>query len=154
MLGEASTSFDDLQKGPVLLLGAYNNDWTMRLTNKMRYRFAMDSENNAWWIIDEEKPESKIGFLKVDRNIPQTDDYAIVARTFDPQTREPMIIVAGVAPAGTHAAGEFLTNPIYLNEFAKTAPRNWQERNMQLLIHTSVIDGAAGPPHVVGSYFW
>lgn len=130
MLGEASTSFGDLQKGPVLLLGAYNNDWTMRLTSKMRYRFAMDSENNAWWITDEEKPGTKIGFLKVDRNIPQTDDYAIVARIFDPQTKEPTIVVAGVPPAGTHAAGEFLTNPIYLNEFAKTAPHNWRERNM------------------------
>jgi hypothetical protein len=154
MLGEASTSFDDLQKGPVLLLGAYNNDWTMRLTSKMRYQFAMDSENNAWWITDEEKPGTKIGFLKVDANLPYTDDYAIVVRTFDPQTREPTIIVAGVAPAGTHAAGEFLTDPIYLNEFAKTAPRNWQQRNMELLIHTNVIDGAAGPPHVVGSSFW
>jgi hypothetical protein len=48
ILGESSTTFADLRNGPVVLIGAFNNDWTMRLMGPMRFSFERD--NNTFWI--------------------------------------------------------------------------------------------------------
>ena len=151
--GEAATTFGDLQKGPAVLLGAYNNDWTMRLMEPMRFHFGLDPDNYIWWIEDRQKPGVEIGALRLD-SLDLAGDYALVARTFDPQTRQPIIFIAGLLPYGTQAAGEFLTNPQYLDEFSKKAPHDWQSKNMELLIYTNIVDNEAGPPQVVASYFW
>jgi hypothetical protein len=154
MRPEGSTTFADLQKGPVVLLGAFDNDWTMRVTDSMRFHFVMDAEKSKWWIADRQRPDVEIGALRLDMERPTSSDYAIVARLFDPQTRQPVVVIAGVSPYGTHAAGEFLTNPQYLDEFSKKAPHDWQTKNMELLIYTNIVDNEAGPPQVVASYFW
>ena len=62
--------------------------------------------------------------------------------------------VGGVAYWGTIAAGEFLTDPKYMDEVAKTAPPGWERKNMQIVIGTSVIAGNCGPPRVLATYFW
>ena len=154
MRGEAATTFGDLQKGPVVLLGAYNNDWTMRLMEPMRFHFGMDPGNYKWWIEDRQRPELQIGAAQVGKISSLVEDYALVARTFDSQTKQPIIFIAGLSPFATQAAGEFLTNPQYLDEFSKKAPHDWQTKNMELLIHTNIVDNEAGPPQVVASYFW
>ena len=151
--GEGSTTFSDLQKGPVVLLGAFNNDWTMRVTKSMRFHFAMNEKTLVWWIEDRQHPGVKIGETSV-TSLHLTDDYAVVARVLDPQTLQPTIVVAGVTPLATHAAGEFLTNPLYLNEIARSAPHDWNARNMEFLIKTNIVDGDPGPPQVMAAYYW
>jgi hypothetical protein len=151
--GEASTTFVDLQKGPVVLLGAFNNDWTIRTTQSMRLHFEMDPKSLSWWIEDRQKPGVRIGEVP-QAHWPLLEDYAVVARIFDPQTQQPTIVVAGVTPSATYAAGEFITNPLYLDDFSTKAPRDWNAKNMELLIRTNIVDGDPGPPQVVASYFW
>jgi hypothetical protein len=38
--GEASTKLADLRDGPVVLIGAFNNAWTLRLTGELRFSFS------------------------------------------------------------------------------------------------------------------
>ena len=61
-------------------------------------------------------------------------------------TERIVIVVGGLTGFGTLAAGEFLTNPEYIQDFAKHAPQGWDRKNMQLVISTRVIDGTSGPP--------
>jgi hypothetical protein len=152
--GQAFTSFEDLQKGPVLLLGAFNNDWTMRLMKSMRFHLEQDPVTLTRWIADEHNRAARIGEVQVEAEGHTTEDYAIVARIFDPQTKLPTIIVAGVTAAATHAGGVFITNPAYLNNFSKSAPKNWSAENMELLIVANNVNGDSGPPRVVEIYFW
>jgi hypothetical protein len=56
--------------------------------------------------------------------------------------------------ARTIAAGALLTNPEYLERVAKQMPKNWEHRNIQLVIATKVINGHSGPPRVVDQYVW
>jgi hypothetical protein len=60
----------------------------------------------------------------------------------------------GLTGFGTIAAGEFLTDPIYLEALAKSAPRGWERKNMQLLLTTRVIHGTSGPPRILDAHFW
>jgi hypothetical protein len=34
---ENSSSFSDLREGAVVLIGAFNNEWSLRLTHQLRY---------------------------------------------------------------------------------------------------------------------
>lgn len=151
--GEASTTFNDLQKGPVVLLGAFNNDWTIRTTDSMRFHFGLDPERLSWWIEDRQKPGVKIG-EQLQSKLNSQEDYALVARTSDPQTKLAIVVVAGITPYATYAAGEFLTNPQYLDDFYQKLPPDSQKKNVEILIHTNIVDGDPGPPQVVASYFW
>jgi len=147
------TSYDDLLKGPVVLIGAYNNGWTMHFNQSMRYQFAQNSDNFQW-ISDRNDPNVKLGMEKVNQEIYGPQEYALVARVYEQETRQPAIFLGGVTPAGTLAAGEFVTNPQYLKDFLKTLPANWQTKNIELVITTNVIDNEPGPPHVVASAIW
>lgn len=152
--GEGDTSYEDLQKGPVVLVGALNNDWTMRLMRTMRFRFNEDNQTMEWWVSDEREPGVKLGLLRANSGAVITQDIAVVARIVDSETRQPTIIVAGLCPPGTEAAGEFVTNPRYLNDFLRTAPPAWQSKNLEVLLSVNVIDGQPGPPRVLATSVW
>jgi hypothetical protein len=152
--GEAETSLADLERGPSVLIGAYNNDWSILFTKSMRFNFILDVENSAWWISDQQKPGGKIGYEPISQHWRQSKDYALVARVFNQQTHQPTVMIAGILPYGTSAAGEFISNPVYLDAFAKTAPKGWLHRNMEILISTNIVGAEAGPPHVEASFFW
>jgi hypothetical protein len=81
-------------------------------------------------------------------------DYAIVSRLRDPQTEQPVVIVAGIGSWGTLAAGEFVTNPEHLKKLEAFAPKGWEQKNVQVVISTGVIRGSSGPPTVLAAHFW
>jgi hypothetical protein len=154
MRSEADTNYEDLQKGPVVLGGALNNDWTLRLMRNMRYQFNQDPKMREWWISDQKNPGAKLGRLVLTNHLQITQDLAIVARILDPETKQPTIILAGVAPGGTLAAGNFVTDPQLLRDLAGSLPANWQNKNLEILMSVNVIDGQPGPPRVISTVVW
>lgn len=151
---EAETSYEDLQKGPVVLVGALNNDWTLRLMRNMRYQFNENAQLHAWWVSDQKNPGARLGLLVLGPKVNMTQDLAVVARVLDPETKQPTIIVAGVAPEGTLGAGNFVTDPQYWKDFAASLPRNWQSKNLEILLSVNVIDSQPGPPRVLSTVIW
>jgi hypothetical protein len=51
-------------------------------------------------------------------------------------------------------AGDFTTNPALFAEFIKQAPKDWSRKNLQIVLHTKVVNDIPGPPTVVASYYW
>ncbi len=150
---ESSTSFADMRDSPVILVGALNNDWTMRLTGPMRFSF--DRDETIFWIKDQRNPASRDRAVNYSMPYLQlSEDYAIITRVLDPMTERMTVVAGGLTGYGTIAAGEFLTNPEYLDGVAKQMPKNWAHRNIQLVIATKVINGHSGPPQVVDQYVW
>ncbi len=150
---ESSTSFEDLQKSPVVLLGSFVNHWTIYLTRSMPYHFVRNTDGYQW-IADQKNPEAKIGVSRIDKYTAGQQEFGLVARIIDSETKQPIIIVAGVTPTGTLAAGLFVSDPQLLSEFLKNAPKGWQTKNMEVLLSTNVIDNQPGPPRVVASSVW
>ncbi len=151
--GLSDTSLADLRDGPVVLVGAFNNDWTLRLTGPLRFRF--QNQRPLLWVVDSRNPSANS--WKVDLSEPYlqvTDDYALISRVRDPTTGRVVVVAAGIAGWGTEAAGEFLADPKYLEEVARNAPKDWERKNMQVVITTKVIAGNSGPPSVLATYFW
>jgi hypothetical protein len=143
----------DLRKGPLILVGAFNNPWTMRLTSDLRFYFERQ-ENHTALIRDRQNPDRSwfhdpnILYSKLNQ------DYAIVSRFVNPLTEKMMVAIGGTGRDGTLAAGEFLTDPSYLDMLARRAPRNWEKKNLQVVLATDVVGGNTGPPRILATHFW
>jgi hypothetical protein len=154
--GEASTSLTDLRRGPSVFIGAFDNNWTLRLTSPLRFHFANDSEMTQLWIEDRTNPGKREWML--DRGVQQQTgtykDYAIVARMVDPNTDQFVVVAAGIGRGGTVAAGEFLVDARRMEDMLKQLPRSWNQKNMEIVLETQVIQGRSGPPRVTAVHVW
>jgi hypothetical protein len=156
LLGEDTATLTDLRQGPTIFLGAFDNTWTLRMTRDLRYRFGNDPDMSHFWIEDTQS-HSQLRW-SIDREVQQAThnyrDYAIVARFRDANTGKLAIIAAGIARGGTVAAGEFLTQPGEMEAIKGYLPKDWDQKNMEMVLSTEIIDGISSPPKVVATYFW
>jgi hypothetical protein len=150
-----STTFDDFRQGSSVLIGAFNNEWSLRLTAGLRFRFDKQGPGPNSGIEDSQDP-SKAAWHPVPSDQPGefNRDYAIVARCWNPETGRMVVVAAGVHPWGTAAAGDFLTVPDNLKKLEALAPKKWKSKNVEAVLSTDIIKGVAGPPNVVAAYFW
>lgn len=151
----AAFSLTDLRKGPVILIGAFNNAWTMELESDLRFRFEWDDDQHTGRIRDRRNPNARewtsnpaLPYSSVTR------DFAVVSRFHNPLTEKMVVVVAGLGRDGTIAAGEFVTEPRYLEALAKLAPGGWEHKNLQVLLATDIVKGTTGPPQILATHFW
>jgi hypothetical protein len=154
--GEGSTSLMDLRNGPNIFIGAFDNAWTLRLTRSLRYRFYNNPEMTIFGIVDNTAPsQPRWSFNRTEQMLTNNyRDYAIVARFEDGTTGKLSVVAAGIGRGGTIVAGEFLTNPDDLAQFARAALSAGNKRNMEVVLSTQIIDGEPGTPKIEATYFW
>ena len=148
-------SLTDLRKGPVILVGAFNNSWTMRLDADLRFVYEWNKQTHTGMIRDRQNPSSQSWVH--DPGIPYStviQDYAVVSRFLNPLTEKMVVVVGGMGRDATIAAGEFVTDPRYLEMLASRAPRNWERKNLQVVLATDVVNGNTGPPRILATHFW
>jgi hypothetical protein len=147
------TNLSDFSENPVILVGAFTNDWTLRLNLPLRFSFVR--EKNIFMIRDRQNPSQIKWFVDYDTPyLKLAIDYALITRVVDPASQRPVISVAGVGGYGTQAASEFLTEPTYMQKLKAIAPHDWERKNVQVVISTRVINGSSGPPKIIGANFW
>ena len=143
----------DLRKGPVILLGVLENSWTLRLLSKLRFRPRMDYASQKMWIEDSQHPERRDWSAPWGAAYSEShDDYSLVTRTIDPLSGQVSIVIGGLGLHASQAAGEFVTNSIYMNSLSSSLRD--QNRNVQIVLKINVIKGEAGPPQIIGTYYW
>jgi hypothetical protein len=149
----SEATFAQLREGPFVLIGAFDNIWTLRITQKLRFGF--ESKDGVALLVDRKSQKKTtwatawdLPYQKLSR------DYAIVARIHDKTTGQIVIIAAGISEEGTEAAGEILYNPEYLDSLLAKAPRDWDQKNLEAVIETQVIEGHPGPPNILAVETW
>jgi hypothetical protein len=155
MRGMRAVSLADLRSRPVLLIGAFNNDWTLSFGGDLRFYFEHDSKTNRDFIRDRQNPANRDWNAEnspAPKKLPE--DYALAMRFRNPTTEQTVIVSAGITEYGTQAASEFLTTPEYFAEAVKRAPKDWQRKNMQIVLSAKVMSGTAGPPRVLAVHVW
>ncbi|MDR3728135.1 MAG: hypothetical protein P4K86_13935 [Terracidiphilus sp.] len=149
----SGASFAQLREGPIVLIGAFDNIWTLRVTQKLRFGF--ESKDGVAVLVDRKSKTQTTWATAWDLPYEKLSrDYAIVARIHDSLTGQPMIIAAGISEEGTEAAGEILYNPVYLEALLAKVPANWEQMNIEAVIETQVIQGHPGPPTVLAVEAW
>lgn len=153
VVAASSTSFAQLREGPIVLIGAFDNPWTLRITQDLPFGFEVD--NNVRKIVDRKSLQKRFWTLQWEvPNKKLAQDYALVARIHDKVTGQPVIILAGILGEGTEAASEVVSNPVYLDAMLREAPRNWDQLNLEAVVEAKVIEGHPGPPTVVAVETW
>lgn len=143
-------SFKEFSTGPAVLVGYSYSKWD-ELSRGFRYFIDLDlqpagirdnGQVTPWRI--QGHPDARD--LK--------EDYAIVTRVFAPDTRAMLVEVSGISRFGTEAAADFVTNPSLMAEAMKAAPRGWENRNVQIVLHVRIIAGSPAVPAVVAVHVW
>jgi hypothetical protein len=154
--GEGITNFKDLQAGPTIFIGAFDNAWTLRLTNSLRYHFSNDPQMTQFRIVDSTAPLNRRWVVNRSTQMASNSyrDYAIVARYTDSDTGKVEVIVAGIGSGGTTAAAMFLTDSGALAEVQRAAQAAGDKKNMELVLSTQIVNGESGSPKIEADYFW
>ncbi len=146
-------TLDDLKEGPVVLIGAFDNKWTMRLATGLRFTFEHD--NSSGYIADLKNPSSRQWEVADQFRVGNSSvDYGLISRVIDATTGHSVITVAGLHHFGTEAAAECLAETPCLEAAAKLAPGNWRKSNLQIVLKTTVIGQNSGEPQVLAAYVW
>ncbi len=130
-----SSSFSDLREGAVVLIGAFNNEWSLRLTRQLRYSLALDADKHLIYIRDAKNPSSRDWSWATNQsrdpvvgaNSPKLQDFALISRIRDSETGHVVVVIGGLYTYGTQAAGEFLTDPDLMRAIAKETQLNGSE---------------------------
>jgi hypothetical protein len=144
-------SFADLRTSPAVVVGAFNNRWTMQMTSNLRFVFV---EQDGRFMIRDQANGNQVWQEHFDKSGQVIDDTAIVGRLLDSKTGQFTIIVAGIGERGTQAAGEFVSNPESLEQGLRGLPAGWPAKNLEIVLQTTVTDLVPGPARVVAAHSW
>jgi hypothetical protein len=147
----APTPLTEMRERPVVLLGGYNNEWTLRLQSPLRYQFAPEINPS---IIDREQPQVR---WARDRTLPYSsaDDYALVVRFRNTTTDSTIVLLAGLGRNGTEAAAQFVTSPHYMELLKeKIGSGALVDKNIEVVLKISVIEGKTGAPSIEQVQVW
>lgn len=153
----SSSSFSDLREGAVVLIGAFNNEWSLRLTRQLRYSLALDPDQHLIYIRDAQNPSSRAWSWATNQppvpttgaNSPKLQDFALISRIRDSETGHVVVVIGGLYTYGTEAAGEFLTDPDLMQAISEVVKHGGSGNNLQIVLGTTVTDGTPGPPRVL-----
>jgi hypothetical protein len=151
-----ATNYSQLRRAPLVAIGAFNNQWAMRVNAELRFAFSHRNDGGMLYnsIDDRRNPNGAQWRVAQPTTGAMTGDYAIVTHVFDPATENTVISAAGIETYGTLAASEFISRPEYVGVALRAAPKDWSRKNVQFVLSTRIIDGAPGPPRVLAAHFW
>ena len=148
----ASTDLKDLREGPVILIGGFNNPWTVRLSEGLRFTLAGDPRGN--YIHDRTRPDERRWRTAPSstrlKDLPET--FGLITRVKDPATGGWVMIVSGLL-LGTRAAAECVLDENCLAAADAAAP-GWDQRNVQIVVRAAVVGEDSGAPTVIASHVW
>lgn len=154
---ETSSSFFDFREGPAVLIGAFNNEWSLRLTHQLRFSLALDTDKKLIYIRDAKNPSDRRWSQITDKTLeqqmsrsgPTKQDYALVSRVWNSETGHVVVVIGGLYAYGTEAAGEFLTSPQMMQDIIKSVPMDNPRMNLQMVLETTVTDDTPGVPKLL-----
>ena len=150
---DVDAAFADFRDGPVVLIGAYVNRWTTRLSEHLRFKFRWDADRKLRLIFDGQAQPPR-EWANAEDVSTVTEDYALISRFLDQTTGKIIVVAAGLHRYGTVAAGEFLTDPASMAELASLAPHGLEQQNLQVVLAARIIANSPGKPRILATHFW
>jgi hypothetical protein len=145
-----ATPLTELREHSFILVGAFNNPWSLRLVEPLRFHFASEPAES---IVDRMQPQVRWS-RDPSVSYSSADDYALVARYRDTTTDNWVVVLAGIGRNGTEAAAEFASSPHYMQLLRDQLGKDFNARNVEAVLKVSVIDGKTGAPSILAVHAW
>ena len=117
-------AFGDLRQSPAVLIGAFNNEWTLQMTGDLPFVFGSGLS------IRDQTDAAHEWHPVMSSEVKVQVDYALVARLPHSKTGEALIAIAGITQCGTRAAAEFITSQQGIREMIRLAPKDWADKTL------------------------
>jgi hypothetical protein len=151
----SSATASDMKQSGVVLIDGTVNPWTVRTIEPLRFHFATNGGVGTPWIEDRKNSSMREWSFPFTEPAPaDSKDYGIVARFLDPETKQWVLVAAGLGRTGTTAAVEFLTEPKYIEEISNHAPNVWPSMNLEVVLTIQLSAGKASPPQIIAVETW
>jgi hypothetical protein len=141
-------TYEDLRNSPAVLIGAFDNPWTIRVAPKLPFFFR--EQDNA---IVERGGKGRV-WRRVGEKNRGEKDFAVLARLLNSKTGQFLVVAGGIGMVGTQAAGHLISHQGDLDAALQASPRGWQNKNLEIVIESDVVDASASPPRVVAVTTW
>jgi len=144
-----NVDFRDFTRHSVVLIGYSSTQW-QAITKD--FRFYIENEKGGM-VMDRGRPTQWYPH-NLTNDLHTDDDYAVVSRVFDPETRAVVVLVSGATQYGTEGAAQLVTNPDMLRDALRDRPPGWETKNLQIVLHMKVIANSPAAAETVASYYW
>jgi len=143
-------TFRDLRTGPAVLVGFSYTQWH---EIGEHFRYSIDLSRRPFGVLQDDSPTNWT--IPTHPDDPDLgEDYAIVTRVFYPGTNNMIVEIAGISHYGTEAAADLVTNPGLLQDALGKMPAGWEQKNVQIVLHTEIVAGFPSVPTIVATYVW
>ena len=141
-------SYEDLRNSPAVVIGAFSNPWTIEMTSGLHFSFVDDGKV----LRIQEQGASGRSWSTLHGST--GEDYGLATRLLDSNTGQFVVLVAGIEASGSEAAADLIVSPNGLAKALQEAPKDWAQKNVQIIVSTTVKDSAAGPAKIIAVYVW
>jgi hypothetical protein len=140
--------FVDLQGTPTVLIGAYDNYWTMSLARDLPFFFDRGGR------IRERGGQRRVwsSVARADSTI--SEDYAVVFRLLDSKAGGPVIAIAGLTTCGTQAAAQFVTDTAQVKKLSGIPRDSLARKNLEFILHASLVNCTPTSVNIVAQQVW
>ena len=145
-----SVTLAQIRENPVVLLGGYDNAWSMRFLQPLRFHFAPAPDSA---IVDVAHP-GKRWVSDEKRFFGQSPDYGLIARFRNPSTDSFVMVVAGLNRYGTDAASQFIVSSRGLELLDQKIGTDWTNKNIEVVVRVDAVNGRTGAPIIQSVYTW
>ena len=145
-------AWDDLRNAPAVIIGAFSNQASMKILSGLHIAFV--EPRGGLGFIEEQGPHGHSWITERGSHDEVTSDYGLIARLVNSGTGQFVVVVAGITDAGSEAAADVASSKDELQDALRTSPADWNKKNVEMVVKTSVTDGVAGPPQIVAVYVW
>jgi len=140
----------DLKGSPLILVGSFDNYWTRVMNESLPFYFdrgygirERDGKQRRW-----QNP------LKAEMTPRMMEDYALIFRVMDSKAGAPVLAIAGLSTCGTHAAADFVTDPAQMKALSGISQAALRNKDIELVLHTSLVNCAPTSVEVIASKVW
>jgi hypothetical protein len=147
--GDEAT-YAEMRDSPVVVVGGINTYWSTQLTSEMNFVFDENPESPN---IHETGGAKRIWKMERSGGV-TTRDYGLITRQLLGKSGQFLVQAAGISHFGTEAASDFLVNKIEFAKILASDSINLQKKNLQIVVSTDIVNGRAGPSHVVAVSSW
>ena len=157
----ASEPLQELTGRVLVLVGGFNNTWSVRLLAPLPYHLQLiegkDQDAPVVRAISEHKANGDTPLWMTHPDTSETlgfVDYVILARFHSDITNSTVVVIAGIDRAGTLSGGTYLASQQNLAQLFAMSPKGWQGNNFEAVLQTRLLSGSSGHPAVVAAKFW
>ena len=146
----ANLPFMDLKGSPLILVGSFDNYWTRVMNENLPFYL-----DRGYGIREREGTHRRwFNPLKAEMTPRMMEDYALVFRIMNSKNGAPVLAVVGLSTCGTHAAADFVTDPVQMRALSGIPRASLANKNVELVLHTSLVNCAPTSVEVIASKVW